>query len=204
MRLMKTSLLFGFLMICFSMKATATDVNITFNDLTDVVTVSEGSNTVPCGTESGNIAPTCTITLTVPGAHIMSRTGPPIVHLAEPNTASVLCAPVPNVVPPVSLPGPCISDGLNTAAAVLSTSALLIFQSDSEPGGLPACSTAIGGCQFVEDGSAQEVQTITWSDGTVDHIRIQSDVEPEPATLILFGSGLVMAGWFLRRSLPLV
>jgi hypothetical protein len=198
MRFLKMIALFSVLMISFSVKAaTINNVNIVFNDLGDVVTVSEGATTVPCGTESGNIGPTCTITLTEGSATITARSGPPIVHLAEPNTAGVLCAPAPNGGAPQ--PGPCISDGLNTSGSVGATSAQLVFQSDSEPGGLPSCSTATGGCQFVEDGSAQEVQTITWSDGTVDHIKIQSDVEPEPATLALFGSGLVMAGTFIRR-----
>jgi hypothetical protein len=61
------------------------------------------------------------------------------------------------------------------------------------------------GCNVIETGAPQLAGTITWSNGTLaptttDNIILASDgVEPEPATLILFGSGLVIAGGFLRR-----
>jgi hypothetical protein len=52
----------------------------------------------------------------------------------------------------------------------------------------------------------QEVQLVACFDATtntitIDHIKIQSDFPevPEPASLIVFGSGLVVAGGFIRR-----
>jgi hypothetical protein len=57
----------------------------------------------------------------------------------------------------------------------------------------------------VENGLPQLVRTISWTSLTpgggtrTDNIYAVSDPESEPATLILFGSGLVLAGGFLRR-----
>jgi PEP-CTERM motif len=194
--------------LCRSIPAKATDVFITFQDLTDAVTVTEPAGTFTCPVGTLEI---CLTTLAAPsaGARILSATGPggagiypTFAHFTEPGTnSSTICAG--------GLVGPCISDGLLTAAVIGGTSVAFTFQSDpaavTDPG-LPACSTAVlvGGCQFIENGRPQEVGTITWSDGTVDHIQVSSDVPgtvPEPASLILLGSGLVMAGGFLRRRL---
>jgi hypothetical protein len=194
--------------LCRSIPAKATDVFITFQDLTDTVTVTEPSGTFTCPIGTLEI---CAPTLLAPGAgaRIVSATGPgglgaypTFAHFAEPGTnSSTICAG--------GALGPCISDGLLTTAVINGTSVVFAFQSDppiaTDPG-LPACSTAVlvGGCQFIENGRPQEVGTITWSDGTVDHIQVASDVPgtvPEPASLILLGSGLVMACGFLRRRL---
>jgi hypothetical protein len=50
----------------------------------------------------------------------------------------------------------------------------------------------------------QNLGDIKWSDGTVDQINFKSGVAPEPASLMLFGSGLGIAAVFLRRRRRLV
>jgi hypothetical protein len=86
------------------------------------------------------------------------------------------------------------------------------FSSDSE-----AILPALGNCGnpnvqcVTEDGTIQTAGTITWSNGTncsdsgttciVDTVQFQSDVEPEPGTLVLFGSGLISIVGFARRKL---
>jgi hypothetical protein len=80
-----------------------------------------------------------------------------------------------------------------------------------EVGGVP-CPPIIG-CNITENGTVQQVVlaggtpvTINWSNGAQDTIAFASDVSevPEPASLILLGSGLVVTGGFLRRRQRLV
>jgi hypothetical protein len=75
------------------------------------------------------------------------------------------------------------------------------FASDTDGAFFGTCAL-VGHCQLVEDGTVQEARTITWSDGTVDTIQFQSDVEPvpEPGTLVLFGSGLLSLVGLARRK----
>ena len=61
---------------------------------------------------------------------------------------------------------------------------------------------------IVESGAVQSAGTVTWSDNTVDTIQFQSDAgpdnptpTPEPATLALFGSGLLSMVSFARRRI---
>ena len=53
----------------------------------------------------------------------------------------------------------------------------------------------------VENGTVQTAFQLSWSDGTVDTIQFQSDVEPapEPATMLLLAAGL--AGLLARSAL---
>jgi hypothetical protein len=100
-------------------------------------------------------------------------------------------------------------------AALGSVAAVLKFDSDlatvaGETTNLGPC-PAVVGCNAPENGLPQLVGTITWTQTgmapVIDNLYIQSEapaVVPEPGSLILFGSGLAMAGWLLRRRQRLV
>ena len=53
-------------------------------------------------------------------------------------------------------------------------------------------------CLVREDGLLHTVDTITWSDGTVDTINFQS--VPEPASLLLVGTGLLLLAGIIKRK----
>jgi hypothetical protein len=83
------------------------------------------------------------------------------------------------------------------------------FDSDTEQNFLHPCSFFTLGCVSPENGTAQEVFTLSWDDGTSDSIQIESDLDtpavPEPGTIVLFGSGLVsIVGFAPRKVLTLV
>ena len=83
------------------------------------------------------------------------------------------------------------------------------FTSDSDtPSGIFAssCSSLPADPCIAETGSIQTAETITWSDGTVDTIKFQSDLDstavPEAGTLLLLGSGLGSLAAWSRRRIP--
>jgi hypothetical protein len=86
---------------------------------------------------------------------------------------------------------------------------LVIFASD-RPGDLPSgglgLTPAPGAPVIIENGDIQTAFTLSWSDNTSDTIEFRSNLDPvpEPGTLVLFGSSLVMASGFLRRRSRLV
>ena len=80
----------------------------------------------------------------------------------------------------------------------------LSFTSDSDaiPGDLGTCVSA-GGCTITEDGTVQNLLSVTWSDGTVDSYSFQSDLDPvpEPPSFALMFPGFLVLARFSRGVL---
>jgi hypothetical protein len=195
MRFGKAISCFGLLMVCFILAAQSAKADriIQINDFSDSITVSPGAS-ISCVLEL------CTVTLTPPsnGAITTGTSLPQAFHLAESTGSTPFLSTVP--VP--------ASDGLNHLNLISRNE--LEFHSDSsimsDPPLVGSCVPNLTDC-IIEDGLFHEAGTVTWSDQSIDHIQIGSDApaaEPEPASLILFGSGLVMASGFLRRRRRLV
>jgi hypothetical protein len=199
------------LLLASAASASATTFTLTYNDLNDTPNLTLNGVPVPCTTQVGE---QCVIQIpTTAAAHVTATTLQNFTHWAEPGTGGLLCADG-NL-------GPCISDALNSnAKAVLAAAQLavplylplqFVFMSDppgaTEPVGLPACSITPDKCLLangslrLENGAPEGAGTITFSDGDILNVKVASDVSdvPEPSSLILFGSGLVIAGGFLRR-----
>lgn len=179
--------------------ATTTPVTIIFNDTTDVLSVTtSGSGTTPCGSIvnfiPSSILETCTVTIPVPPGYSAFTTNfPNLYFIGEATGANAK-----------------VSDMLVYLAVYDSThkltSVMLTFSSDGNVGPLVPC--PYGVCNNTENGTVQTVGAITWTKtglpNIVDTIKFQSDVMPEPASLLLFGSGLGIAAVFLRRRRRLV
>ena len=198
------------LMVAQGAKAQTTE-DILFNDLGDVINVSGSSAlTIVPGTCQNAATPLdfCSVMLLRAGQTITAATGNFTINLntATPVQAKYLLSEDANktllsdtflstIVPGTSLLG----------ITTLPGSAAFVFDSDLPAlEGVPVPCPAVIGCNAAETGGPQLVGTITWSGGTTDRIFIESDREgvvPEPATLILLGSGLAMTGGFLRRRL---
>ena len=210
--------LVGLLVICLimsaqSVRATTVTGSVTFQDLTDTIAVADTTgrtSNLVCGTE----AVTCTLELTGPnGTTIGSTSTLQVTYLWSEGAATAQGVGI-------------VSDGLNAippgqrvGASIIGLSAVnLTFHSDApsvtgpEPIGLQLCPgsqpSLFVGCNAPEDGTALPAGTIDWVDShgnivETDTILGQSDFTPgelpEPASLILLGSGLVMSGGFLRR-----
>jgi hypothetical protein len=193
MRFPKAPLLVSLILVFFEFNsplAKAAGITILFNDLTDTITVSPSSSRVAVvpGTCSESTVEFCEIALIPPlGAATIASTTIQLLNTIGEGSAS---ATTP------------ISDILSSTAATGLPGAVFTFNSDLELG-LGLCPS--GGCTFAEtSGDPVTVGSILWSDGTTDVIQFESlpelsTVVPEPVSLILLGSGLAIAGGFLRR-----
>jgi hypothetical protein len=196
----------GLLMFCFMLAAQSAKAgDIIFNDLGDIISVSPSSGPVTilgrtCQNGAANLD-ACAVTLSRAGLTITGVTGNFVLgsnstyRLAEDPAKTLLSDTFTSLV---------LRGGIFPIVGFVSGAATFGFISDNPSAeGVPAlCPASL--CTATETGGPQEVGTITWSNGVIDHIIIESDVAPEPASLILFGSGLVIAGGFLRRRRQLV
>ena len=203
MRLRKATVLVSLFMVCFVLAAQSAKADsIIFRDLTDSPTL-RGSNRLT-GISCSSVTETCTATLLAP--FISANPAGIVYRLGEGSTTGKVSDTFVGGFTPGS--------DFNSECEERSCFPLT-FTSDrpnalGEANGLGPCVVPVffrGGCNAVENGTPQLVGTITWKNrtGTItDNIFIQSDVAPEPASLILFGSGLAIAGGFLRRRKRLV
>jgi PEP-CTERM motif len=188
--------------------------DVLFNDLGDVINVSGSSAlTIVPGTCQNQITGTpnldvCSVMLLRTGQTIISATGNFTINLNSPTPvqATYLLSEDANKTLLSDTFLSTIVPGVNVLGVItLPGTAAFVFDSDLPAlEGVPVPCPAVIGCNAAETGGPQLVGTITWSGGTTDRIFIESDKEgvvPEPATLILLGSGLAMTGGFLRRRL---
>jgi hypothetical protein len=225
MRFRKAVVSISFLMVFVmfaAQSAKASTINsIIINDLGDTVMVEDPDNTgrvsltsiggpQACGVLNLEF---CTFALNAPNNTSLDQTPgsstniPATYLLREPGTLGVPLSCGRAVAPQVL---GCVSDGLASAPAALSGGTLLqqiqlMVHSDTTANGreVPVNVCPPTGCNTDENGTPQLIDVVQWTDGTIDNIYLESDAgvgsEPEPASLILFGSGLVMAGTFMRR-----
>jgi PEP-CTERM motif-containing protein len=173
-------------------------VTITFDDLTDTATFSTSDPTLAIGSCSGE--------------HCMAGLIAPVGATGAGGSSFL------NIGEPSGFPPFVVSDGLIVTVFApgpgLPPSVTVAFNSDPDPNG-GACPAPPNGCTLFETGGLQVAGHVTWSDsrGTplrVDTIQFCSDVDgvsstcgqvPEPATLLLLGSGLAgLAGWIGWRK----
>ena len=209
MRFRKVVFGVSILLTCLTFVARSAKADdITFHDLQDTITVDGSASSrfiIPTGCTTTAALEACTVTLAAPiGAHFSGSNLPTSYTISEGNnTLSDEIDPVIFVAGNPFVEFKFLSNGPGVAGA-------------GEPSVLPCPAT---GCNITENGTVQQtfdatgnLITIDWAIGTPginetivaqDTISFESDVTPgevpEPASLILFGSGLVMAGGFLRR-----
>jgi hypothetical protein len=159
-RTLTSTLLFGLIL---SLRVGTASV-IVFNDLTDSVTAS-GSTRL---TGANCFRELCGVILLAPaGATLTATDLPATTYISEWSDRTI------------------VSDELAVSyTAQPSPQFAFAFFSDDDSPTQAACSNFVEGCRIQEDGSALPIGSITWSDGTVDTIKVQSDV-PEPATILL-------------------
>ena len=165
---------------------------ITFNDSGETISVSvpasripSGSGSLSCPNPANTIEEECELFLAPPsvGATISSTTLSQFTFIAE-DSAGVNA-----------------SDFLLAETVKNSPDFLVDFVSLEDP--IFETCPVPAGCSILENGSVQTLGTITWSDGTVDQIKFQSNVEasavPEPSSLLLLVAGLMGAAGATRR-----
>jgi hypothetical protein len=182
----------GVVSICGAISASAagTPLTITFYDGTNALWVyPTGSGS--CGVSS--IGEACTVILTPPSGYSFGSTTLPPIYLIGEKTGTGTKV---------------ISDSL-LYAPVLDPYTLTFLSSLVNVLPCPTGIVGIGGC-LIDNGTVQTLGTITWTKTgfapIVETINFQSGVNhlPEPASLVLFGSGLGITAVFLRRRRRLV
>jgi hypothetical protein len=203
----------GLLMICFMVAAQPAKADdIIFNDLGDTILVTgtgRFSNlSVSCAVEllcTVKITPPAGVTL-VASTSFASTSLPHNINLGSLGTLWALGITEPG--------GGGLSDALVISNSSLGTFVNFLSDPPATAGGelsLGTCGTTFPNlnipvpCDVSETGAKQLAGTINWgTGGTVkDNVYFLSEV-PEPASLMLFGSGLVIAGGFLRRRRQLM
>jgi len=99
-----------------------------------------------------------------------------------------------------------ISDAIIVTPDLSANTVHVLFASDLDhPGvsgiGVACPPTVLGGCQVIESGGIQDGVKIKWSNGVTDTVHFQSDVVPEPSSLLLLGSGLLAIAGYLKKRL---
>ena len=153
---------------------------LTFNDLTDELTFTTSN---PTRLQSGSCFTgedeSCSVIVEPPSLSAFVTSKDLIIYVGDPNgflsdAVSISC-----------LSGGCgVTDGTVQVG----------FDSTLDSVHVPCA--LIGGCSVIEDGTVQTVASITWSDGTTDSIRFQSDVGeaavPETSPIVLLLVPLVV------------
>ena len=212
----KATVLVGLFVVCFVLAAQSAKADdIIFNDLGDTILVTGTVRFAPLSASCtvSRVWELCSVTITPP-------TGGSFGSTSLPNQLNILG---------VSLSGLGISEGNSTLSDALVISnndigsrllppgTVVNFLSDPPAASgveasLGICNQKFLGisipCDITETGEKQHAGTINWVDsgGTLiaqDNVYFLSEV-PEPASLILFGSGLALASGFLRRRWGLV
>lgn len=179
--------------LVMSPQALRADTVTTFQDLTEHLsidtTISLSRVTFSSCTDPDE---NCTIIFNAPGSATLNNPNdvPTTIYISDANGTTL--SEILSVTLGNSFPG----GPINQIA--------LQFQSVTE-GNSPRC---IPACQMTENGLVQTALTLHWSDNSVDTVNFVSDVEPggvtpEPASLLLLGSGLVGLIGAARRKLSL-
>ena len=178
--------------LVMSPQALRADTVTTFQDLTEQLSVSTDLGSRITLSTCTNADEVCTMIFFGPsGASLLSPNDvPTTIYISDANGTTL--SEILSVTLGSSFPGGPINQiGLK-------------FQSVPE-GFSPICTPS---CQMIENGQVQNALTLHWDNGTNDAINFQSDVEPggvtpEPASLLLLGSGLVGLIGVARRKLSL-
>jgi PEP-CTERM motif len=162
---------------------------VTFLDLPDTLSVSTSSTRVSgsCNNNGGGTEQ-CIVTIDAPSGAFAGQASSPLLFIGEGDGT--------------------VSDILSTTPG--NTSVQVTFLSDTNTQPLEFCADISGGCAVTEDGTVQFGQTIEWRDAfgalvATDTINFQSDTEappvPEPASVLLLGSGLLALAGRIRKRL---